>query len=367
MIIIILYIFFENHVPYPSFILFLIDFFCGFAENNFLKKETKRKEAPQTAREECPSSTSPTSSLSSSARLPSDQDSVAPAAEEISPSDLRPVPPPRKEREDMFKTRRVSVVRIPSDQDSVARAADGLTTLRPVSPPLKERAETIEARQVSPVRVPSEEDTKLSLQSAWPVLPPIPQKAPLKVSKQVKGKKPSKKPRYGEFVCRLSDCPHHNKPKDGCAVVTELEPVGTNTGPTVERDLGQQKSLAGPKKQDLKIPYRPKGGFITDPELMKKRTRFGPVTNRTTGAESTSRRQGTSDDKQGAETETTNSENLSQMIECFTHTDSSQSTHYIRYMSMHIQNNELHYHTATICNVTIKLTSAPDDRKELHL
>lgn len=43
--------------------------------------------------------------------------------------------------------------------------------------------------------------------------------------------------------------------------------------------------MARPRSFEERVPYRPKGEPLVDPQLVPKRTRAGPVTNRTTDAE----------------------------------------------------------------------------------
>lgn len=57
-----------------------------------------------------------------------------------------------------------------------------------------------------------------------------------------------------------------------------LGTVRANTGPTVKRDMSC-KSHCGQGTFDLQVKFRPKGGFIVDPEFVPKRTRTRPVTN----------------------------------------------------------------------------------------
>lgn len=295
-----------------------LPFFPTFAENIILQKENKKKDIPKTVQEECPSPTFNVSNTSSVSFT---------------------VSPPCDARE---TTHTVSSIRVPSQQECVGQTAQEM------SPPSKPRSvlprsERVKTSQVSSVRSPCQKETKPSLPSAWPVLPRIPQKA----SKQVQGQKTAKGHGSVVYTCRLIDCPYHNKPKEMSAVDRELGPVRTSTGPSVKRDPGLEKPMAEPRRFEVQVPYRPKGGPIVDPELVPKRTRAGQLTNKTTFEESTLRygRQGTFH----AVSKGANSTDLS--VESFTHTcpHVAQSVHIIRYRCMHVQCNKRQPHSDVTC------------------
>ncbi len=300
-----------------------------------MQKESKRKETPKPSAEESPSPTSKVSSASSTSVMESPSCEVR------------------------RTTCGVSSVRTTSRQEGVGLPVEEISPssqLRPASPPREERLKTC---RVSSVRIPSQTETKPPPPSAWPVLPLIPQKAPSHVSKQVQGQKSTKGRGSGVYTCRLIDCPYHNKPKEGSVADRELGPVRTSTEPTVTTDLRLQKSVAGPTSFEVRVPYRPKGGPIVDPELVPKRTRAGPVTNRTTGTESTFlySRQGTAYSRRGAVSEDTNSTNLSVESSAHTCPHLVQSVHITGYMCLLVQCSEPQPHS----NITL-----PPNLKSQH-
>ncbi|KAL4004486.1 MORC family CW-type zinc finger protein [Sarotherodon galilaeus] len=107
--------------------------------------------------------------------------------------------------------------------------------------------------------------------SGLPVLPTIRQKP----SKPFQGQKSTK-----EYICSLADCHYKNKDTDSSPADQSLGSVSTDEGPTAQKDLGLQNLKAKPGPSVIHVPYRPKGGYIVDPELQPKRGRAGPFTNR---------------------------------------------------------------------------------------
>ncbi|XP_031610509.1 uncharacterized protein LOC116331831 [Oreochromis aureus] len=107
--------------------------------------------------------------------------------------------------------------------------------------------------------------------SGLPVLPTICQKP----SKPFQGQKSTK-----EYICSLADCHYKNKDTDSSPADQSLGSVSTDEGPTAQKDLGLQNLKAKPGPSVIHVPYRPKGGYIVDPELQPKRGRAGPFTNR---------------------------------------------------------------------------------------
>lgn len=103
----------------------------------------------------------------------------------------------------------------------------------------------------------------ISLPSSSPV---IPRKSPQQVPKQVQGQKSTKK---CSIACRLSDCPHHIEQKE--STPADKGPVRTRAGSTRKNDPGLQKSNRAPRPLQEVVPYRPKGGYIVDPELDQRR------------------------------------------------------------------------------------------------
>lgn len=221
---------------------------------------------------------------------------------------------------------------------------------RPVLPP---RGDIVKTRHVSTVKIPRQKETKPSLPSAWPVLPPIPQKAALQVSKQAQGQKSTKRRVNGVFTCRLIDCPYHIKPKEGSAVDREWGPVRMSTGPAVNRHLGLQTLEAGPRSYEVRVPYKPKGGPIVDPELATKRTR--PVKKRTTGAERNLliSKKGIIYNRRDTVSEGTNSTNLSKVsLESSTYANLAHTVHVIRYSHIQVHRSDLQPHSARLRNIT---------------
>lgn len=158
-----------------------------------------------------------------------------------------------------------------------------------------------------------------------------------------------KEVRVCSYVMQISLSQPQSKER---SVDRELGSVRTSTGLTVNRDLDLQKSRAGPTTFEVWVPYRPKGGHIVDPELVPKKTRLGPVTNRTTGAESTLLygRQGAAYGREGAVSEGTKSTDLSQVaLQCLTHT-LAHSVHIIRCSYIHAQCCELQPLSARLRN-----------------
>lgn len=99
------------------------------------------------------------------------------------------------------------------------------------------------------------------------VLPSNLQKA--QVSKQVQGRKSFEMP-----SCCLTDCPYHNKP-----ATMESKPVRASTKSETKIDPQLQKSKAEPGWFGLPVSYRPKEGYVIDPELVPVRVRAGTVAN----------------------------------------------------------------------------------------
>ncbi|XP_005917276.1 uncharacterized protein LOC102296749 [Haplochromis burtoni] len=107
--------------------------------------------------------------------------------------------------------------------------------------------------------------------SVLSVLPTIRQKP----SKPFQGQKSTK-----EYICSLADFHYHNKDTHSSPADQSLGSVSTDKGPTPQKDLGLQNLKAKPGPSVIQVPYRPKGGYIVDPELEPKRGRAGPFTNR---------------------------------------------------------------------------------------
>ncbi|XP_019747182.1 uncharacterized protein LOC109528701 [Hippocampus comes] len=91
-----------------------------------------------------------------------------------------------------------------------------------------------------------------SLQKASPQKKPKPKKTP--------------KTNSDNFTCSLQDCLYH-KSKDQSDQDKKSEPVRTGTAATVHKYRGVKKPEVGPGSE-IRVPYRPKGGMIFDPELV---------------------------------------------------------------------------------------------------
>lgn len=101
------------------------------------------------------------------------------------------------------------------------------------------------------------------------------QYSPLRSLQKGQGQKSTK-----EYICSLADFHYHNKDTHSSPADQSLGSVSTDKGPTPQKDLGLQNLKAKPGPSVIQVPYRPKGGYIVDPELEPKRGRAGPFTNR---------------------------------------------------------------------------------------
>lgn len=253
------------------------------------------------------------------------------SSKSITPPASCRVSPPTDERQ---KMPRVLSVRLPTINNivglthgEISPSAQGQVPVPVPSPPHMERDATSQ--------------TKASLPSAVLVLPPTQQEVP---SKQAQGQKPTTGC-DGGFTCCLEDCCYHDKPKVGeCACDRELPPLRRTT------DLELKRLLAAPSKPDAQVPYRPKGGFITDGELEPVRTGARPVanmprpaslnggdTNRTSGTEwdFLHCRQDTAYSRQGAEV--ARCADMSLEYSVYT----ADLVHIIRYTYTHVQGGKL--------------------------
>ncbi|XP_037100239.1 uncharacterized protein LOC119117811 isoform X1 [Syngnathus acus] len=79
--------------------------------------------------------------------------------------------------------------------------------------------------------------------------------------------KPRKTPKTNtdNFTCTLEDCMYH-KSTNQFEPDKKLEAVRTGAGPAVHKYRGVKKPELGPGSE-IRIPYRPKGGMLFDPEL----------------------------------------------------------------------------------------------------
>ncbi|XP_049610387.2 uncharacterized protein [Syngnathus scovelli] len=79
--------------------------------------------------------------------------------------------------------------------------------------------------------------------------------------------KPRKTPKTNtdNFTCTLEDCMYH-KSMNQFEPEKKSEAVRTGAGPSVHKYRGVKKPELGPGSE-IRIPYRPKGGMLFDPEL----------------------------------------------------------------------------------------------------
>lgn len=251
------------------------------------------------------------------------KDRVALTNKETSPSTKEiTVPPLGNERDEKIKTYKVSSLKIPGYQDNGSFTGKETLPSNLPSPtksslppengekspsmksPSQSVSSTVEKKFPSPklspiapspqkkiirlstVRSPSQKQAKTSvLWTARTVSPSVPRKAS-QVSKEGKGEKSLKKQGCGEFICRLNNCPYHNASKEGNSIVRQLSQVTTSTELTVKKTLPAQKSQEELTTVNIKVPYRPKGGYLADPELMPKRSVNRPVINVRNNSES---------------------------------------------------------------------------------
>ncbi|XP_061552467.1 uncharacterized protein LOC133412817 [Phycodurus eques] len=156
------------------------------------------------------------------------------------------------------------------------------------------------SQQAVTIRIPSQKETKSAKKCPGPVVVQLPMKppsqgtkakvacseypkeerkalqtfkhpqlavspnSPQKASPQKKPKaKKTPKTNSDNFTCSLEDCLYH-KSKDQSDQDRKLEPIRTGT---VHKYRGVKKPEVGPGSE-IRVPYRPKGGMIFDPELM---------------------------------------------------------------------------------------------------
>ncbi|XP_061910506.1 uncharacterized protein LOC133654277 [Entelurus aequoreus] len=157
------------------------------------------------------------------------------------------------------KSQQALPVRIPSQKETkpVKKTTVAVQTQLPYKAP----------SQGTQIRVCSEytKDERKGLHTLkhpQPTLSPNSQKTSL--HKKSRGKK--SKIMSDSFNCSLEDCLYH-KPKDQSDQDKKLEGVQTTTVPTVHRYRGVKKPEVGPGSE-IRVPYRPKGGMIFDPELL---------------------------------------------------------------------------------------------------
>ncbi|XP_077371446.1 uncharacterized protein LOC144015015 [Festucalex cinctus] len=112
---------------------------------------------------------------------------------------------------------------------------------------------------------PLKEERKPAQVIKYPQLAILPN-SPHKASPQKKPKA-RKTPRTNSdnFTCSLEDCLYH-KPKDQ-SDQDKSDAVRASAEPTVHKYRGIKKPEIGPGSE-IRVPYRPKGGMIFDPELV---------------------------------------------------------------------------------------------------
>lgn len=210
----------------------------------------------------------------SSLWFPMDEDFFAQTAEEKTLYGKQKIPSPVREKE-CIRTRRSSSHKIPNQENIGTQTVE-------VKPSSNE-SQRAKLRTPGVLSVRGQPDPKPTTRCARPLYPPTLRKSTSEIPKQVK-KKSAKKPDK-DFVCQDSECPYHRKPSQELAVGSQLEPTETTSG---SRGQVPDMSAAMQKLPKIKTPYRPKGGYLYDPELDTKKTRGSPkpVLHRPSSAES---------------------------------------------------------------------------------
>lgn len=180
------------------------------------------------------------------------------------------VPSPGKEKKEHVRTRRLPSQKLPNQENIGTQTGD----LKPEESP-RFRANRVLSLRGQPEPKPGGRSTR----SLYP--PPL-RKSTSEIPKQVK-KKPTKKPEK-DFVCHDPECPYHHKPGQHFAVTCPLQPMG----PSRECRGRIPDMWPGAARPKTKTPYRPRGGYLYDPELDTKKTRGSkkPVLHRPGSAES---------------------------------------------------------------------------------
>lgn len=185
-------------------------------------------------------------------------------------SSKQKVPSQGKEKKEHIRTRRLPPHKLPNQENIGTQTGD----LKPDGSP-RYRADRVLSLRGQPQPKPGSRSTR----SLYP--PPL-RKSTSEIPKQVK-KKPSKKPEK-DFVCHDPECPYHRKPGHQFAVTCSMQP----TGPSRESRGRVPDMWSGAPRPKPKTPYRPRGGYVYDPELDTKKTRGSkkPVLHRPSSAES---------------------------------------------------------------------------------
>lgn len=180
------------------------------------------------------------------------------------------VPSPAKEKKEHVRTRRLPSHKLPNQENIGTQTGD----LKPEESPRFKRDRVLSLR--------GQPEPKPGGRSARSLYPPPSRKSTSEIPKQVK-KKPVKKPEK-DFVCHDPECPYHRKPGQQFAVTCPMQPMG----PCRESRGRVPDMWSGAARPKTKTPYRPRGGYLYDPELDTKKTRGSkkPVLHRPSSAES---------------------------------------------------------------------------------
>lgn len=180
------------------------------------------------------------------------------------------VPSQGKEKKENVRTRRLPPQKLPNQENIGTQTGD----LKPDGSPRYRAGKVLSLR--------GQPEPKPGGRAARSLYPPPSRKSTSEIPKQVK-KKPTKKPEK-DFVCHDLECPYHRKPGQQCAVTCPLQP----TGPSRESKGRVPDMWSGAARPKTKNPYRPRGGYLYDPQLDTKKTRGSkkPVLHRPSSAES---------------------------------------------------------------------------------
>lgn len=242
-----------------------------FTERKPLAQPMRPEVKPSSSRTPPPvagkSASSPVEGSSlSSLWFPKEGDFFAQTSREKPFSSKQKVPLPGKEKKEQVRTRRLPSHKLPNQENIGTQTGD----LKP------EESTRFRGDRVLSLR--GQPEPKPGGRSARSLYPPPLRKSTSEVPKQVK-KKPTKKPEK-DFVCHDPECPYHRKPGQHIAVTCPMQPTGLR---------GRVPDMwSGSGRPKTKTPYRPRGGYLYDPELDTKKTRGSkkPVLHRPSSAES---------------------------------------------------------------------------------
>lgn len=274
----------------------------------------------------------------SSLWFPMDEDFFAQSAEEKTLYGKQKIPSPVREKKECIRTRRSSSLKIPN-QENIGTQTVEVKPSSNESQPAKLRTQGV-------LSVRGQPDPKPTTRCARPLYPPTLRKSTSEVPKHVK-KKSTKKPEK-DFVCQDSECPYHRKPGQELAVASQLEPIENTSG-----SRGQVPDMSVAQKiPKIKTPYRPKGGYLYDPELDTKKTRGSakPVLHRPSSAESIflivkPPSLGSCDNAQAVASASTNTEIVPEVT--------PQFASFIKHRCMYLRDRNPRCLTPTMCSIKI--------------